>query len=596
MAWTNEDLAAHFGEVATLLKVKGEDAFRVRAYERAAAAIGAASVDLGTVEPDALTDVKGIGDSTARKIREYRETGRIGMLEDLRAAVPAGVVALTRVPGLGPKTAVMLHAERGIDSVEALQAALEAGELRGLPGLGRKTEQNLLESLQRLGAKDTDRRPVADVAALAEELVERLAALPAVDRVAYAGSLRRGRETIGDLDLLVASHHDPGPIMEAFRSLDLVQDVLVAGAKKSSVLLHRGIQADLRIVVPDAWGAALVYFTGSKAHNIRIRERAVRRGLLLNEYGLFRRRDEQQDEEVSDAGAERLASRTETDVYEALGMPTILPALREDTGEVEAAVEGRLPRVVQLTDIRGDLHGHSDHSGDGKASLQDMARAAEARGHEYWAVTDHAEGLPMNGLTTAGMLARRDAIRALQDRVGVRLLEGAELNIDGDGGIDYDDELLLSFEWCVASIHTLMTRPREEQTERICRAMHHPAVNVIGHPTGRKIGRRPGYDLDLDRVLATALATGTALEVNSSPQRLDLSAEMVRRAVDAGVMLTISCDAHSVGDLAMMHFGVTTAQRGWAPPEQVLNTRDLDGLLTFVNAKRERAGAPVIRA
>jgi DNA polymerase (family X) len=584
MAWVNEDLQRQFGEIATLLKLDGADRFRVRAYERAADAIAAARVDLSTVAPEALAELDGIGASTATKITEYLTSGSIGMLEDLRARVPAGVVELTRVPGLGPKTAMLLHGELGIDSIDALRAAIEDGELVGVKGLGRKTAENLRESIRRIGAKDTGRVPAADALGVAEELCSRLRALPEADEVAYAGSLRRMRETVGDIDILVSST-EPGPVMAAFRSSPLVREVIAAGEKKTSVLTVRELQADLRVVDPEVWGAALVYFTGSKAHNVRVRERAVRRDLLLNEYGLFRR-VEAEDGAIS--VGERLTSRTEADVYAALALTEVPPPLREDTGEVDAAATGSLPRVVTVEDVRGDLHGHSDWSGDGKATLADMVRAAEARGYAYWAVTDHAIGLPMNGITAAQVLERRAAIAALQDEVGIRILDGMELNIGIDGGLDYDDELLATFDFNVASVHTLMQRPEAEQTERIITAMQSPGVHAIGHPTGRKVGVRPGYEIDLAAILEAARETGTALEINASPRRLDLSGDMVRRAVEAGVQLTISCDAHAVGDLGNMRYGVATAQRGWATASDVLNCRDLDGLLAFTDAKRDR--------
>jgi DNA polymerase (family X) len=582
MAWTNEDVARQFSEIAALLKLTGGDNFRVRAYERAAGAIGAAPVDLSTLTPEQMAELKGIGASTAAKVGEYLQTGSIRMLEDLRAKVPAGVIELTRIPGLGPKTAVLLHDELGIDSIDGLLTALDEGRLRGVKGLGIKTETNLRESLARMGSKDSDRMPAADVIAIAEELCARLAALPIVESVAYAGSLRRMRETIGDVDVLAASR-DAEPVMRALREADLVEQVLAAGEKKTSVILRRGIQADLRVVDPASWGAALVYFTGSKAHNIRIRERAVRRGLLLNEYGLLQRES-----------GDPVASRTEADVYGALGLAEIPPPMREDTGEVEAAADGTLPRVVSLADIRGDLHGHSDWSGDGKATLEEMVTAAAERGHTYFAVTDHAENLTLNGITREGMLARRVEIAELSERVGIRILDGAELNIGIDGGLDYDLDFLLEFDFCVASVHTLFNRSRSEQTARILTAMRHPAVNVIGHPTGRKIGLRPGYEVDVDALVEAAVLTGTALEVNASPRRLDLSGDNVRRVVDGGALLAISCDAHSVGDLASMRYGVATAQRGWATPDDVLNCRDLDGLLDAVNAKR-RPGMRVVR-
>ena len=581
MIWTNEDVAARFGEIATLLRLRGEDTFRVRAYERAAGVLAATSVDLATLTPEEIAALKGVGASTAKKVTEYLRTGTIAMLEELRGDVAPGLLELIRVPGLGPKTAKLMHDELGVDSLEALRAAIEAQQLRDLPGLGPKTEENLRESIERMGAKDSDRIPAADAIGVAAELVDRLRAVPGVVDAAWAGSLRRMRETIGDIDVLVASD-DHEPVHAALRDSPLVVKVLAAGEKKTSVLTVRGLQADLRVVEPAAWGAALVYFTGSKAHNVRVRERAVRRGLTLNEYGLWRRES-----------GERVAGASEEEVYAALGMAWVPPPMREDTGEVEAAAGGALPAVVTAADIRGDLHGHSDWSGDGKATLIEMLDAAAARGYEYWAVTDHAEDLSINGLSRERMLAQREEIARLAERYPtMRILHGAELNIGAEGGLDYDPEFLLGYDFTVASVHTLMRRPAAEQTERILQAMSHPAVNVIGHPTGRKIGVRPGYEIDFDAILEGAVESGTALEVNASPRRLDLAGELVRRAVQAGAQVAISCDAHAIGDLDNLRYGVWTAQRGWATPADVLNCRPLDRLLEFVAAKRTHAADP----
>lgn len=589
VTWSNDELNSLFAEIAALLRLDGADAFRVRAYERAAGAIAAARTDLGTVDPESLTDVRGIGDSTAAKILEYRRTGRIEMLDELRRRVPPGLAELVRVPGLGPKMARRLHDELGVHSLESLHEALESGAVSQLRGAGERTAQNLAAGLERLGAKDTDRIPAADVLRVAEELRSRLERVDGVRRVAWAGSLRRMTETVGDVDLLVATD-EPGRVAEDLRDDEEAPPgrVIASGDAKTSMIVQatgpwaaKGLQVDVRTVPPGAWGAALVYFTGSAAHNVRLRERAVRAGMSLNEYGLYR-------------GQERVAGATEDEVYAALGLAPIPAPMREDTGEVEAAQlrdgGSALPRVVRLEDVRGDLHGHSDWSGDGRAGIEEMARAAADRGLLYWAVTDHAENLSINGVSREGLLRRREELRAVEERCGIRLLEGLELNIDADGGVDYDPEFLASFDFCVASVHSLFQRSDEEQTRRICIAMRDPAVHAIGHLTGRKIGQRPGYGIDVDRILETAVATGTALEVNAHPRRLDMSAELVRRAVDAGVRLTISTDAHRPADLDHLWCGVATAQRGWATAEDVLNTGDADDVLAFVAAKRERVG------
>ena len=580
MPWLNDEVARRFSEIATLLKLNGADPFRVRAYERAAGAISGCPVDLATLSDDEIAKFKGIGPATAKKIAEFRDTGAIGMLDELQSQVPPGFTELVRIPGLGPKTIRALHDQLGIDSVEALKAALERDELKGIAGLGEKSVQNLRESLSRVGAKDDKRIPVEEALAVADEICARLSKVPGVERVETAGSLRRMRETIGDVDILVSSE-DPAPVMAALRDSDIVVKVIAAGEKKTSVLTVRGLQVDLRVVTPEEFGAALVYFTGSKDHNVRVRERAVRKGLTLNEYGLFEKES-----------GERVAGASEEDVYRALDLDWVPPTLREDTGEVDAAAAGELPRLVTLADMRGDLHGHSDWSGDGKATLLEMLTAAAAKGYAYYAVTDHAENLTMNGLSRERMLAQRSEIARLQERFPtMRILHGAELNIGVDGSLDYDEEFLLGYDFTVASVHSHFPRPSEEQTARILKAMQHPAVNVIGHPTGRKIGRRPGYEIDLEAVVEAAVRTGTALEVNAHPARLDLSGDMVRRAVEGGATLAISCDAHRIRDLDLMRYGVATAQRGWASVDHVLNCRDLDGLLAFVREKRERSGA-----
>lgn len=573
--WANEELGRQFAEIADLLRLSGADRFRVRAYERARDAVNAAGVDLGQLDADALAALDGIGASTARKIVEFQRDGQIGMLAELRATVPPGLIALTRVPGLGPKTARQLHDELGVASLDDLRAALAAGHLQGLRGLGARTIDNLRVGLARLDATTTDRTPLADVIGIAEELVARASALPDVADAALAGSVRRMRDTIGDVDLLVATTRSVD-VLAAVAADELVHEVVAGGGTRLTVRTLRDLQVDVRAVDPSCWGAALIYFTGSKAHNVRIRERALRRGTTLSEYGLFGRED-----------GELVAGADEAEVYQALGLGWIPPTMREDRGEVALAEAGELPDVVMT--LLGDLHGHSDWSGDGRAPIEEMAAAAAAWGLEYWAVTDHAEALAINGLTAAQFAERRAVLAGLADRVGVTLLDGAELNIGLHGELDYDDEVLARFDFCVASVHTALGRDTDAQTARIITAMRHPSVHAIGHLTGRKIGVRPGFAVHFDQILEAALETGTALEVNASPRRLDLADDHVRRAVDAGVTLTISSDAHQPSEIDNLRYGIGTAQRGWARTADVLNCRDLDGLRDFVARKRGRA-------
>ncbi|HSJ44646.1 MAG TPA: DNA polymerase/3'-5' exonuclease PolX [Euzebyales bacterium] len=576
MPWANEELGRQFGEIADLLKLSGADRFRVRAYERARDAVASAPVDLGELDATELAGIEGIGDSTARKIVEFQRDGEIGMLAELRRHVPPGLISLVQVPGLGPKTARILYEQLGVDSLDGLRDALSSGKVRGLKGLGAKTEKNLRAGLQRLDATLTERTPLADVIGVAEELMARARALPDVVDATLAGSVRRGRDTVRDLDLLVATER-PAEVLAAIAADELVRDVVAHGDTKLTVISARELQVDVRAVDPAVWGAALIYFTGSKAHNVRIRERALRQGATLSEYGLVSRDD-----------GRLLAGADEAGVYAALGLAWIPPTLREDRSEVTAAAEGTLPDVV--TTLRGDLHGHSDWSGDGRASIEQMATAAADGGLEYWAVTDHAEALAINGLTAAQFADRRAVLAGLAGSVGVTLLDGAELNIGVDGELDYDDDVLGLFDFCVASVHTALGRDADAQTARIITAMRNPSVHAIGHLTGRKIGRRPGFEVHFDQILEAALGTGTALEVNASPRRLDLSDDHVRRAVDAGVTLTISSDAHQPSELDYLRFGIATAQRGWARTADVLNCRDVDGVREFVARKRASGG------
>jgi DNA polymerase (family X) len=566
MAWLNEEVAGLLREYAELTQITGGDVFRARNYEKAARSVRGWGDDIGPLDARALRAIPGVGASIAAKIAEYRDTGTIGALEELRAQIPPGVLELTRVPGLGPKRALQLQRELGIGSVDDLAAAITAGRLDGLAGFGAKSGERIASGIEvyRQGRE----RVLLDVAMhTATAMVAALSAVPGCQRCAYAGSLRRMRETIGDVDILAAAQ-DSAPLMAAFIAQPEVAGVIASGPTKTSIRTAAGLQVDLRVVQLDAWGAALQYFTGSTAHNVAVRQIAIRQKLRLSEYGLF---------EVETG--ELIVSRTEEEVYARLGLAWIPPPMREDHGEIEAAARGEMPRLVLENDLKGDLHTHTDLT-DGVASLEDMVAAAVRRGYEYYAITDHAPNLVMQRMTDEKMLAQRDRVRALD--AGVELLHGTELNIGPDGSVDWDADFLAGFDLCVASVHSHFDQPRAEMTRRFVAACENPRVNVIGHPTTRRIGRRPGVDVDFGELFRVCALTGTALEINASPQRLDLPSDHIRAARDAGVRFAIDSDAHSVADLGNMPYGVGTAQRGWLTPDDVINTWPLDKLRAFL--------------
>ncbi|MFF4926661.1 DNA polymerase/3'-5' exonuclease PolX [Kitasatospora sp. NPDC001261] len=555
----NDQVRELLQEYADLINITGGDAFRARAYEKAARAVGGHPEDLAGLDVKGLQQIPGVGRSTAEKIAGYLATGTIPALEALRAEVPSGVREMTAVPGVGPKRALALYRDLGIASVDELAAAARAERLADLPGFGERSGERILHGIELM--RQSGGRTLLDAATeLAEQLVAALSAVPGCTRCAYAGSLRRMRETVGDIDVL-ATAADSAPLMAALTELPYVAEVIGSGGTKTSVRTTQGVQVDLRVLPEEDWGAALVYFTGSKAHNIRLRTMAVRARLKLSEYGLF---------EV-DGGA-KVVSETEEEVYAALGLPWIPPPLREDRGEIEAALEGGLPDLVQESDLRGDLHTHTDLT-DGLATLEEMVDTAAARGYSYFAVTDHAPDLVMQRMTDEKMLAQREQLRQLADRhKKLRLLHGTELNIGPDGGVDWPPEFLAGFDVCVASVHSHFALDRAAQTRRLIRACENPYVHVIGHLTTRRIGRRGPIDVDLDAVFEAAARTGTAIEINSSPQRLDLRDEDVLRARRHGVRFAIDSDAHATGQLGYPRYGIGTAQRGWLTAEDVVNT------------------------
>ncbi len=566
MAWANEEIAGLLREYAELTQITSGDVFRVRNYEKAARSVRGWGEDVGQLDAKAMRAIPGVGASIAAKIAEYRETGSIGALDELRARIPPGVLELTRVPGLGPKRALQLNRDLAVESVDDLAAAIKAGRLDGLAGFGAKSEERLASGIEvyRQGRE----RVLLDVAShAATTMVAALSAVPGCQRCAYAGSLRRMRETIGDVDILAAAD-DSAPLMAALIAQPDVADVIVSGETKTSIRTAAGLQVDLRVVQLDAWGAALQYFTGSTAHNVAVRQIAVRNKLRLSEYGLFE----------AETG-ELIVSRSEEEVYARLGLAWIPPAMREDHGEVEAAARGEIPTLVRENDLRGDLHTHTDLT-DGVASLADMVAAAARRGYEYYAVTDHAPNLFMQRMTDEKMLAQRQRVRAVDTEM--ELLHGTELNIAPDGSVDWDDDFLAGFDLCVASVHSHFDQPRAEMTRRFIAACENPRVNVIGHPTTRRIGRRPPVDVDFGELFRACARTATALEINASPQRLDLPSDHIRAARDAGVKFAIDSDAHSTPDLGNMPYGVGTAQRGWLTPDDVINTWPLAKLRAFL--------------
>ncbi|MFJ3804239.1 DNA polymerase/3'-5' exonuclease PolX [Streptomyces sp. NPDC090088] len=579
MARSNDEVAALLQEYADLISITGGDAFRARVYEKAARSVGGHHADVATLDLKGLREIPNVGKSIAQKVREYLDSGSVTAVEELRARIPDGVRRLTAIPTLGPKKAMAVYEELGVSSVEELADAIHGERLRDLKGFGPKTEENILHGIELL--RSSGGRVQIDVAMeLAEDIVGALSGVTGCERCAYAGSLRRMRETIGDIDILAAAG-ESAPLMAAFTRLPYVTEVIGQGGTKTSVRTRKGLDVDLRVVPPDSWGAALQYFTGSKAHNIRTREIAVRQKLKLSEYGLF-------DVE----SGEKIVSATEEEVYARLGLPWIPPTLREDRGEIEAGLRDELPELVTEAGLRGDLHTHTDLT-DGLAPLEEMAEAAAARGYAYYAVTDHAPDLVMQRMTDERMLAQRERVRALDGtyptkgrRGGLRLLHGTELNIGPEGEVDWPGDFLAGFDLCVASVHSHFKQSRERLTRRLVRACENPYVNIIGHPTTRLIGRRPGIDADLDVVFEACARTGTALEINAHPHRLDLRDEDILRARGHGVRFAVNSDAHAVPHLANMRYGIGTAQRGWLTGDDVINTWPERRLRTFLRKGR----------
>ena len=580
------DIVTMLDELVTLttLDEESRQSFKVRAYENAKLGIEAHGADIADLPAVELQKIKGVGKATAAKIRELVETGRVAKLESLRQSYPPAFVELSKIPGLGPKTLKTLRSELGVEDLDGLQAAIDAEQVRTLARMGPASEAKIAKAISRLGLSGKDRRtPIAQALPLADRLVGELELIDGVTDVSYSGSLRRMSETVGDIDITVAAT-DPAAVMTTVRAHPTVAEIVLTGKTKTSFLTAAGLQVDVRVVSPDQYGAAMLYFTGSKGHNIALRQRAIDRGLLLNEYGLFRSNDNNNNGTIAE---DAIAGITEASIYAALGLDFVAPPLREATGEVEAAANGNLPELIQLTHIKGDLHYHTDRSGDGRASLAAMVEAAAKRGYDYLAITDHGEDLAINGSTREEFLAHRDAIRDLQEHYpDLTILYGCELNIGASGGLDYDADFRAGFDYTVASVHSHFDAPSATQTARLVKAISDPTVDSIGHLTGRYIGRRPGIEIDVDIVLEALHHFDVALEVNGALDRLDAASNVVRKAVARGVKLVINTDSHHTSELGRMEYGVKTAQRGWAPKDLVVNTWSRERFLAWVETHR----------
>jgi len=563
MPVVNATIAAVFEQIADLLDIQGANPFRIRAYRNAARTIGGLGSDVKALLAQGadLRDLPGIGDDLAAKIREIVETGKSAFLERLQKEVPPAVAELLRIPGLGPKRVRALYEDLDVQSLEQLLRAARDGRIRELPGFGKKTESRIVEAAQAQLSK-VRRFKLAVAAQYAEPLIAYLRAMPGVGKVVAAGSFRRMRETVGDLDVL-ATAQPSVKVMERFVRYEEVREVLSHGDTRGSVVLKSGLQVDLRVVAPDSFGAALHYFTGSKAHNIAIRRLAQASGLKVNEYGVFR-------------GALRIAGDTEQSVYACVDLPYIEPELREDRGEIEAGRTGHLPNLVEMADLKGDLHAHSRAS-DGHDSIRDMALAARAHALSYLAITEHSRRLTVaRGLDPVRLARQIDEIDLLNPELsGITVLKGIEVDILEDGSLDLPDSILSRLDVVIAAVHSKFNLSRARQTDRILKALDNPQVSMLAHPTGRLIDEREPYDADMPRIIRKARATGCHLELNAHPERLDLLDTHCRMAKEEGVLVSVNSDAHSVHEFDNLRFGVGQARRGWLEKRDVLNTRTL---------------------
>lgn len=583
----NLDVARTLTTLADLLEIQGASPFRIRAYRNAVTTIDSLTRTLESMVENGedLTELPGVGTSVAKHVTELLETGRITRLDEVSAEVPITLVELVRLDGVGPKKAKKLFDELGVKTVDDLEAALDAGTVQQLDGFGAKSAEKIKVAIED-HRKHTGRFQIHEAEKLIAGLFEHVRSAPGVDEAIVAGSLRRRKETIGDVDILARYEGDGTPVVEHFVSFNGVARILGAGETKGSVLLHSGLQVDLRVIPGRSFGAALQYFTGSKEHNVAVRTRAVRQGLRVNEWGVFRVPEDASPDELGKEDGERLAGDTEEGVYEALGMAWVPPVLRENRGEVEAAVAGELPELVRLDQIKGDLQMHSTWS-DGAVSLEEMALACRNLGYEYIAITDHSQAMAMvQGLTPERAREQWAEIDEIRERIdGIEIFKSVEIDILKDGSLDMPDDVLEELDVVVISVHSFMDMDRSTMTDRVLKAMAHPAVDILAHPTGRRINRREPFEMDVEAVLEAAADLGVAVELNANPNRLDLRDTHVYRARELGVPVVISTDAHAPRGLTDMRFGVDQARRGWLAPEDVLNTRSLSDFRAWLTRR-----------
>ena len=572
----NREVVETFNKVADMLAIRGDQIHRILAYRKAAESIETLGRDVNVVFSEGkLTDIPGIGDTLAAKIEEMLRTGRLEFYEKLAKEIPPSLVEMLRVEGIGPKRVKQIHDILKITTIDELAAAAKEGKLRDLPGMGAKSEAKILAGIEALSRHGDDRVPLGVAWPIAQQMLAELSQVPGVTQFAVGGSLRRMRDTIGDIDLLVAAD-SPDPVMDRFASLDMVESLNARGPSRARVTLLNGLGVDLRVLPAERWGTLLCYFTGSKDHNVKLRELALKRGLSLNEHA-FTPLD----------GAKEILCTTEEEVYATLGLAYIPPRLREDRGEIEAAAARKLPALVEVGDILTDLHMHTTWS-DGTLSVLDMAKAAAAHGLRGIVITDHSVSLGItNGLSIERLRQQSAEIKAADEAMGpdFRVLHGTEMEIRADGTLDYPDEVLEELDFVIASLHTALNQTREQVTQRLLNAINNPHVDMIGHPTGRLFPDRAGADLDMDAVISAAAKTGTILEINANPARLDLRDVHVRMAIDKGVRIAINTDAHRAEEFELLHYGVATAQRGWATAAEVVNTWPIERLLDYIANK-----------